>query len=65
MLHWLSEHRVVFSDIALVWIAPVVLVRIAAKVFQKMQRRDKEHAAFVALPSDDRVTDKERSQTAA
>jgi len=59
MWHWISEHRTVFGDIGLAWIAPVLLVSIAARLFRRTLFRETEEVGIIVAP-DHRVTSTEK-----
>jgi len=65
MWHWLGEHHAVFRDITLIWVTPVLVAMIAAKMFRQIFRGDKRYAALVARPGGDGADETERSRPAA
>ncbi|MGH6975237.1 MAG: hypothetical protein ACRED6_11470 [Stellaceae bacterium] len=54
-----------FADMGLIWLAPVLLVVIASKLFRHDFRGDDRYAAIVLPSTDNPDTNKEQSSKAA
>jgi hypothetical protein len=65
MWYWLSEHHAVFRDIALIWITPILLAGIAIRLFRRALRGNEDCTALLAILTDDRVSETEKSRIAA
>lgn len=66
MWHWVTEHQSVFADIAIVWLAPLVVACFAGRFLRRVLTTDPQYARVVASNSDDRQDSKaERVRPAA
>lgn len=61
MLHWISEHQAVFEDVALLWVAPVLLISIVARLFRQNLRADADYLRVTVEPGDDHDAETDRS----
>jgi hypothetical protein len=64
MWHWILDHRGAFNDIGLAWVAPVVLVFLAIRLFRPGYRRGE--GELVPVRRDEPRTDaQQKSRSAA
>jgi len=63
MWHWILDHGSAFNDIGLAWIAPAVVVLIAAKLFRPGYRRGEPE--LIPVRTDEQRADTQKSRSAA
>ena len=63
MWHWILDHGSAFNDIGMAWIAPVLLLLVATRLFRPGYRRPEAEA--IRVRADDQTTEAQKPRSAA